>query len=88
MLFPSQKILVVTYNYKDAITIENVDMPLTVNHYYEKTKKVHVHVLSYNYTAFSITSNVSTVFIIAIKSTSIPDLSLSTFESSSDAVRI
>lgn len=74
-LFPSQKILVVAYNYKDTITIESVELPLTVNHYYEKNQKVHVHVISYNYAAFSITSNVSTIFIIASKSTPIPHLS-------------
>lgn len=63
-------------------------MPLTVNHYYEKNQKAHVHVSSYNYAALSIISNVSTVFIIASKSTSIPDLSLFPSQSSSDTVRI
>lgn len=53
LLFPSQKILVVAYNYKDTITIENIDMLLTVDRYYEKNQKVHVHWLSYNCTAFS-----------------------------------
>lgn len=54
-------------------------MPLTVNHYYEKNQKAHVHALSYNCAAFLVTFNASTVFIIASKSTSIPDLSLFPF---------
>lgn len=65
----------VVYNYKDTITIESADIPLNVNHYCETNQKVHVQGLSCNYATFSITSNVSTVFIIASNSTFITDLS-------------
>lgn len=59
-VFITQKMLVIVYNYKDTISIENVDMPLLLIIIMKKTKpKAHVHVYSYNYVSFSITSKVS-----------------------------
>lgn len=79
----------VVYNHKDTTAIENVDMPLLLIIIMKKQNpKVHVHVFLYNYSSFSITSNVSTVFIIASKSAHILDLLLFPFEPSSDTVSV
>lgn len=84
--------MVVVHNHKDIITVENAAMPLLLI-IIKKTNKqtkpeAHVCGFSYNYASSSINSNVSTIFIIASKSTSIPDLLLFLFESSSNTTRV
>lgn len=53
-----------------------------------KTNNVHAHVHTYssNYASFSITDNVSTVFIITNKELPIPDLLLFPLEPGSNRV--
>lgn len=65
-------------------------MPLLLIIMKKKTNNVHAHVHAYssNYASFSITDNVSTVFIITNKELPIPDLLLFPSEPNSNTLRV